>query len=905
MSVSSQIFEWEGITQPSYYNGQILAATGLKAMDQIVATGANTVTIIPNFFQANPFSNTVWLHEGDPNNQWDQQSDSFEQVRQSILAAKDRGLKVVLKPHVETDPVRVWRAEFSPTDPKAWFDSYKAMMVEYAKVAQVAGAEMICVGTEMNSMIDPTKTCSDGKTYTQKWAEIIDAVRAVYSGKVTYAATYVTVQKVGFWDKVDFIGVDACIPMTPSHEQPQNGPYMPYNPTIDEMVDAWTKPHFNPWVRDTLHGSKSVVEYYKALSEQYGKKVIFTEVGYKSFDGASVDPGVFGATGPVDFQEQVDCYEALYKVMENYGGRWLAGSFLWSYYSFENPMTERDVPWTDYTTQHKPANAVVTAHYSGPAHGTGLVWNGTNVTDRLDGGYHNDTLNGAGGNDILWGGAGHDRLNGGLGNDVLEGGAGHDILDGTNDEDTALLSGIRADYNIYSLGNGRFIVKDTRQNGDGIDELRNIEKVSFSGTVVDLNTIEAGEPPESVLSIAAAQANKREGAAETATEFTFKVTRSTDVGDATVKWRVKLPAGSVRANDFAVMSGEVFMGTGVTEQIITVKVRGDAIAEADETFTVELYGPSDGSAIGTGSASGTILNDDANNAPRDILLNGTGVFELAQGGTEIGTLSVTDNDEDEIHSYAIVNSDGRFKVEGNRLLVDNGFRLDHEQASLHKITVQVTDKAGASFARDMMISISDTDPERTTGSGADDVFYGGGGNDTLGGGAGNDRVFGRLGRDTLKGDAGNDILSGGAGKDTLTGGKWSRADANKDAFLFDFKVTKSNARSHADTVKDAQFKYDAFYFDDAAFGNATIARYLKGKNAALDHAVTIKRGWFAFDQTKDRDDFFIAKKINAKTYKLFFDADGSGAKHRALEVATVTYDKKVGGEISYKDFLFV
>jgi Ca2+-binding RTX toxin-like protein len=884
MSVSSQIFEWEGITQPSYWGGQILAETGLKAMSQIVATGANTVTIIPNFFQENKFSNSMGLRLGSPSNPYDDESDTFERLKDSILEAKERGLKVVLKPHLETNN-RVWRAELAPTDPKAWFDSYKAMMVEYAKVAQAAGAEMICVGTEMDSMINPTKTCSDGKTYTQKWAEIIDAVRAVYSGKVTYAATYGTVKDVGFWDKVDYIGVDAYIPSSTVN-----------NPTVDQIVDAWVKPHFNPWIRDTLHGGKSVVDYYKALSEQYGKKVIFTEVGYKSMDGANKDPGVFGGSGTYDPQEQVDCYEALYKVMENYGGQWLAGSFLWSYYSFENPMTERDVPWTDYTTQHKPANAVVTAHYSGPAHGTGLVWNGTNVTDRLDGGYHNDTLNGAGGNDILWGGAGNDQLNGGLGND---------ILDGTNDEDTALLSGIRADYNIYSLSNGRFIVKDTRQNGDGIDELRNIEKVSFSGAVVDLNTIEAGEPPESVLSIAAAQANKREGAAETTTDFTFKITRSSDVGDSTVKWRVKLPAGSVRANDFAVTTGEVFMGTGVTEQTITVKVRGDVISEADETFTVELYEASEGSTIATGSAAGTILNDDANNAPRDILLNGTGVFELAETGTVIGTLSVTDIDEDEVHSYTIVNSDGRFKVEGNRLLVDNGFRLDHEQASLHKITVRVTDKAGASFVREMAVSISDTDPERTAGSAADDMFYGGGGNDTLGGGTGNDRLFGRLGRDALTGDGGNDILSGGAGKDTLTGGKWSRADANKDAFLFDFKVTKSNARSHADTVKDAQFKYDAFYFDDAAFGNATIVRYLKGKNAALDHAVTIKKGWFAFDQARDRDDFFIAKKINAKTYKLFFDADGSGAKHRALEVATVTYDKKVGGEISYKDFLFV
>jgi hypothetical protein len=242
MSDSGQIFEWESITQPSYWGGQILDPNGLKAMSQIVATGANTVTIIPKFFQADKFSTSMGLRLGDPTNPWDNESDTFEQVRQSILEAKARGLKVVVKPHLETNN-RIWRAELAPTDPKAWFDCYKAMMVEYAKVAQEAGAEMICVGTEMNSMIDPTKVCSDGKTYTQKWAEIIDAVRAVYSGKVTYAATYDTVMKVGFWDKVEFIGVDAYIPSSTVD-----------NPTVDQIVDAWVKPHFNPWIRDTLHG---------------------------------------------------------------------------------------------------------------------------------------------------------------------------------------------------------------------------------------------------------------------------------------------------------------------------------------------------------------------------------------------------------------------------------------------------------------------------------------------------------------------------------------------------------------------------------------------------------------------------------------------------------------------------
>ena len=303
----SQIFEWESITQPSYWGGQAITDTGHKAMDQIAATGANTLTLIPNFFQTDKFSSSTGLRLGDPNNPWDNESDTFAQVEQSIRDAKARGLNVVLKPHLETEN-RVWRAEIAPTDPKAWFDSYKAMMVEYAKVAQEAGAAMICVGTEMDSMIDPTKVCSDGKTYTQKWADIIEAVRAVYSGKVTYAATYATVKDVGFWEKVDYIGVDAYIPSSTIN-----------NPTVDQIVDAWVKPHFNSWIRDTLHGGKSAVDYYKALSEQYGKKVIFTEVGYKSMDGANKDPGVFGGSGTVDFQEQVDL---LHRPLQGDGELW-------------------------------------------------------------------------------------------------------------------------------------------------------------------------------------------------------------------------------------------------------------------------------------------------------------------------------------------------------------------------------------------------------------------------------------------------------------------------------------------------------------------------------------------------------------------------------------------------------
>jgi serralysin len=505
----NEILEWEGITQPSYYNGQILAETGLKAMNQIVATGANTVTIIPNFFQDNKNSNSMGLHIGDPNNPWDNESDSFEQVEQSILAAKARGLKVVLKPHVETRPQRDWRGGFEPTDPKKWFENYKAMMVEYAKAAQAGGAEMFCVGTEMDSMIDPTKVCSDGKTYTQKWVEIIDAVREKFKGKITYAATYMTVKDVGFWDKVDYIGVDAYIPSSTVND-----------PTVSQIVDAWVKPHFNSWVLDK-HGGKSVVDYYKALSEQYGKQVIFTEVGYKSMDGANKDPGIFGGDGVVDFKEQVDCYKALFEVIEDHGGQWLAGAFLWSYYSFENPMAERGVSWADYTTQHKPANATVTEHYSGPAHRTGRVWNGTNGADKLDGGYHNDTLNGAGGNDTLWGGAGQDRINGGDGNDVMTGGFGDDVIDGgAGSEDKAVFSGRSADYSIAKNSDGSITILDRRADGDGRDSLSGVEIFQFSdGTVASSSIPDAPKVPgdgtgvQDLVLIGTKKANKLVGGA--------------------------------------------------------------------------------------------------------------------------------------------------------------------------------------------------------------------------------------------------------------------------------------------------------------------------------------------------------------------------------------------------------
>jgi len=808
---------------------------------------------------------------------------------------------VVLKPHLETNN-RVWRAELAPTDPVAWFESYKAMMVEYARAAQTAGAEMLCIGTEMNSMIDPTKVCSDGKTYTEKWVEIIDAVHAVYSGKITYAATYDTVMKVGFWDKVDYIGVDAYIPSSTVND-----------PTVDQIVDAWVKPHFNPWIRDTLYEGKSVVEYYKALSEQYGKQVIFTEVGYKSMDGANRDPGVFGGSGVYDPQEQVDCYEALFKVMENYGGQWLAGSFLWSYYSFENPMTEMGVPWTDYTTQHKPANDVVTYHYSSPEHTTGLVRDGTSGADKLDGGYHNDTLNGGDGNDTLWGGAGNDRMEGGEGDDVYIADSINDVIieaeDGGND--TVWVS-FSADLTNFANVENMVAVPSQAINLTG-NSAANILIGNDEANILD-----GGEGDDTLFGgngddilIGGAGNNTLDGGDGNDTAR-FSRDRSA--------YTIQHAAGSL------LVTGP----DGVTT------LRNIQVLEfADQSLSV------------------------SNVAPDSITLSNTSVAETTPVNGVVAILSGHDADGDTL-TFTLNDPTNTFRIENNNLVLIRALDYETQQHQL-TITVEAHDGFDGSFSQTFTIdvlNVIETNPltqigtpgndsltgeagdDTLVGLGGNDALWGGAGHDVLNGGAGNDRMEGGAGNDiyyvdsrydvvsetssadgtdlvyssvsytlsayvenltatgsaalsltgnalsntltgnsgknTLKGMGGNDVLNGGKGNDKLYGG------SGKDTFVFN---TKPSSKSNKDKILDWNKTNDTIQLENAVFKKLT-------------KTGTLKKAYFTLgSKAKDSNDYVGYDK---KTGDVWYDSNGSKAGGHVV-FANIGKHKA----IAYNDFVVI
>jgi len=94
---------------------------------------------------------------------------------------------------------------------------------------------------------------------------------------------------------------------------------------------------------------------------------------------------------------------------------------------------------------------------------------------------------------------------------------------------------------------------------------------------------------------------------------------------------------ALAGQDYVAQSGILTFAPGVTQQNILVAVAGDSIVEGNETFTVTLSDPSEGASILDGSATGTIVDDDAS---LSIAAAGADAAE-GQSGTTALTFTVT------------------------------------------------------------------------------------------------------------------------------------------------------------------------------------------------------------------------------------------------------------------------
>jgi hypothetical protein len=242
----------------------------------------------------------------------------------------------MLKPHVDLNGDSThWRGEIGSGSDEAawaeWFRSYNVFITHYARVAQENGADYFVVGTEL------IKTSSR----SEDWRKIVNAVREIYHGPLTYAAHFTYGETFTWWDALDAIGINAYYALSSSD-----------SPTVAEMKSAW----------------QPVVIRLGALSKKWNRPIILTEIGYESIDGTSRTP--WEATShEVDYREQADCYQAAFEAFS--GNEWLRGIFWWVWSVKTASVSALN---HDFSAYNKPAGHVLKLNYGGallpllPAH---------------------------------------------------------------------------------------------------------------------------------------------------------------------------------------------------------------------------------------------------------------------------------------------------------------------------------------------------------------------------------------------------------------------------------------------------------------------------------------------------------------------------------------------------------
>ena len=341
---------FQGISFDSGANNTFSTLIAKQTLDKVVDVNANAVSIVATYRIATGTSSKVFENPT--------RTESLANYDAAIKDAHARGLAVMVKPHINADD-STFSGSLAPADINAFFASYKSNLMDLARVAEANHAELFSVGNELTSLT--------GSAYRSYWVDIIDSVRTVYSGNLTYSGTFYGEENVSFWDKVDYIGVNAYLPLSNKTD-----------PTFDEMMEGWASTYNSTRAFNLFHG-QSFIDFMHDLSTATGKQVIVTELGYRSVDGAALYPGDWQTVQPVNYAQQEKLYQAFFKAW-GVQGDWFQGAFFWDWHANGNS------PADDFTTLGKPANDVIADAFDGTdGHSSLPDGNATTITVHASG----------------------------------------------------------------------------------------------------------------------------------------------------------------------------------------------------------------------------------------------------------------------------------------------------------------------------------------------------------------------------------------------------------------------------------------------------------------------------------------------------------------------------------------
>ena len=292
-----------------------------KHVDEVLKINANHAAVMPFGFIRDLNSPEIIF---DTQRQW--YGETRDGAKQYIDLLTSNGLQIMLKPQIW-----IWRGEFtgglemsSEEDWRKLESSYESFILTYAQLAEETNVDILCIGTELEKFV---------ASRPDYWCNLIQKIRDIYKGKLTYAANWDEYKRTPFWDLLDYIGIDAYFPLSEQR-----------SPSVEELKRGWQL-----WK-----------ERIATMSRDFRKPVLFTEFGYRSMDYTAKKPWLVDrGEQKVNLQAQANAKIAIFE--EFWAEEWFAGGYLWKWFIHHSRAGGSED--NRFTPQNKPAQKIIESFY--------------------------------------------------------------------------------------------------------------------------------------------------------------------------------------------------------------------------------------------------------------------------------------------------------------------------------------------------------------------------------------------------------------------------------------------------------------------------------------------------------------------------------------------------------------
>lgn len=242
-----------------------------EILEKLIYSNCNTISLCPTF----------WMDSSDANNiSGFKNGMTLNDVKSYFIKAKEKGLNVILKPHVGGDGFTSW-SSIKPSNVELWITNYsnfyKSMVEDLVEYIDV-----FCISNELKGQTNNFKNL---------WVNLINSLKAKKDIPVISALTISESTTNIFLDKLDYIGFNM---------------YCPVEGDMSTDINQQTKSIFRlkPYINDMFN-----------VMSKYNKKAIITEVGILPFEVSLQNPEMWGfdIEPPTNYQVQQRYYNIAVK----------------------------------------------------------------------------------------------------------------------------------------------------------------------------------------------------------------------------------------------------------------------------------------------------------------------------------------------------------------------------------------------------------------------------------------------------------------------------------------------------------------------------------------------------------------------------------------------------------------